>query len=402
MTDLRDQLLEYGRQHRAEQQPVTPDEIRWADRAFTPEGGDMTELMTGRPRVWLALAAAAVVVVLVGLIAWFAGNSPDVIDSTPDPTGETLPAVPVDQEFSIDDAVAITEAYFPLRAGFDAAEVRALFTDDAQFDGDPVDERLSVTELIAVWDEAQGTIFTEMTCEGEPSSMSVICTYGIQSGLAQAVGAPPVPSRLALWFNADGLIYLAEDEPDFSAFAAFNDGFDAWMQANHPQDAEDPGSRWGETIEEARAFGERRVGYAELYAAYLLENGCVYDEPCVAEALNPVVVFDGEACLYQGPTEFVGTTVVRFQFTNFSDAVASLSVWRVPEGTTAADIEDLGLAFQDVPGFDLVNVVFDVFPDNEVVLVAAVEPGHHVLNCFVLNAGGPDLNLPVFFEVVES
>ena len=53
----------------------------------------------------------------------------------------------------------------------------------------------------------------------------------------------------------------------------------AWLSANHPQDAA-AADCCGESgsIEEARADGELRRQYADLWTAYLQDNGCTYTD----------------------------------------------------------------------------------------------------------------------------
>ena len=72
-----------------------------------------------------------------------------------------------------------------------------------------------------------------------------------------------------------------EDFADTYAAPLFpaNDAFNSWMLANHPQDAA-AADCCGEdgSIEEARADGELRCQYTDLWAAYLEENGCTYND----------------------------------------------------------------------------------------------------------------------------
>ena len=56
------------------------------------------------------------------------------------------------------------------------------------------------------------------------------------------------------------------------------DSFEIWLRANHPQDREAAGCCGGDTIEEARANGELRRRYADLWASYLTESGCSWDD----------------------------------------------------------------------------------------------------------------------------
>ena len=98
---------------------------------------------------------------------------------------------------------------------------------------------------------------------------------------------------------------------------------------------------------------------------------------------NPSLVFDGTACQYTGPSEFTDT-VIRFDLVNNSDTQANFSIWSVPDGTTADEIDPQD-EWLDRDDFDMKNVRWGQNgPGWETTLVAALEPGYHMLNCFVL------------------
>ena len=98
-----------------------------------------------------------------------------------------------------------------------------------------------------------------------------------EPALQRVVDAPATPITETITVTADG---IEEIDASFAAplFPA-NDAFNAWMRANHPEDAAaaDCCSEDG-SIEEARADGELRRQYADLWAAYLGENGCTYND----------------------------------------------------------------------------------------------------------------------------
>lgn len=66
------------------------------------------------------------------------------------------------------------------------------------------------------------------------------------------------------------------------------------------------------------------------------------NEPDVA-SVSPTVSFTGAACEYSGSTEFALGDRVTFTFVNASTQVSKFELWKVPDGTTAADISERGV-----------------------------------------------------------
>ncbi|MBT8217190.1 MAG: hypothetical protein HKN74_07560 [Acidimicrobiia bacterium] len=67
------------------------------------------------------------------------------------------------------------------------------------------------------------------------------------------------------------------------------------------------------------------------------------DEPDVA-SLEVTGTFTGDACRLEGPLEFAQGDRVTFTFINdTSDVGWGYEIWSVPEGTTAADIDERGV-----------------------------------------------------------
>ena len=58
----------------------------------------------------------------------------------------------------------------------------------------------------------------------------------------------------------------------------------------------------GDTVEESIARGQLRVFYAELWVAYLGENGCVWNEHCTPSAVRVSARPRCAACSRRGPT----------------------------------------------------------------------------------------------------
>ena len=104
---------------------------------------------------------------------------------------------------------------------------------------------------------------------------------------------------------------------------------------------------------------------------------------------DPIATYDGNECVYEGPTEFDLDSTVSFTVINESDNTAvGFGVWSVPDGSTAAEILEKGI-------FEVVgatSIAADEFyagrlpptgRDHEYELSVTLDtPGQHVLNCF--------------------
>lgn len=65
-------------------------------------------------------------------------------------------------------------------------------------------------------------------------------------------------------------------------------------------------------------------------------------EPDVGN-VSPKVTFTGDACEYEGSTEFALGDRVTFTFVNASTGLGTFELWKVPDGTTAAEISERGV-----------------------------------------------------------
>lgn len=79
---------------------------------------------------------------------------------------------------------------------------------------------------------------------------------------------------------AHGLIAHIDEQADLQGYRLVADLFEAWMEEFHPDDAYSATRCAFFSVEEAQERGELRRHYADLWAAFLEENGCVWDEPC--------------------------------------------------------------------------------------------------------------------------
>lgn len=240
-------------------------------------------------RRWLpytVLAAAAVIIVVVGAIALFDGTEEttevDVVDSpadvvTPEPTDEVPSSdVPGDPSaFTESDALEMVEAYYMALDADDADAIAAAFSPETSFDVDA-----QVTKQVE--SIAQGSVLSDRACnanDGEAGSFVVVCEGDERDYLHRAVDAPATAAVVTYTVTAQGLqrmnVSFPSDSPRFPAGAAFA----FWMKQNHPEDSESASrTLTAESIEEARANGELHRQYADLWAVYLSETGCSYDD----------------------------------------------------------------------------------------------------------------------------
>lgn len=202
--------------------------------------------------------------------------------TTTAPITTTTTGVPA---FSSDDALSVTDAYFEAYNAGDVEAVRGLFALDATVAGSAdLEEFLRDWELISAWDWAQGVVSILGECVADQTDgapITVRCEYTDHQYIAQAVGAPPVPWTMTISFDEDGKISTFREnlgQPDYNTV---NTPFNAWMRANHPEDAGKVGCCGGDTVEESEAFGTLRSEYADKWVAYLDANGCTYqDQGC--------------------------------------------------------------------------------------------------------------------------
>jgi hypothetical protein len=182
-----------------------------------------------------------------------------------------------------EQAVDVVTSYFNAYDDADHAGMRALFAPEPTL-ADAFGQATSVERLIelSAWDDAQGTHFSDLSCSVQRQTLDgaeVVCELADQQFLREAVGAPPVLWTHRAVVGPDLRIGSLREfirQPDYTAV---NSAFRAWVQENHPEVERMIEIGWAD-IEEAMAFGETRRQYAELWAAYLDENGCTWDEPC--------------------------------------------------------------------------------------------------------------------------
>jgi hypothetical protein len=108
---------------------------------------------------------------------------------------------------------------------------------------------------------------------------------------------------------------------------------------------------------------------------------------------DPTATYDGSDCSYDGPSGFELGETVTFTFINESDTSdLGFSVWSVPEGTTADEINELGIfevagggpPVEEAPGFYAALFAPTPLDSTEILTVTLDTPGQHALNCFDL------------------
>jgi hypothetical protein len=108
---------------------------------------------------------------------------------------------------------------------------------------------------------------------------------------------------------------------------------------------------------------------------------------------EPTAAFTGDACLYDGPSEFEVNSTVTFTFTNESDeSGVGFAVLKFPEGATAEEVFNDGI-FNIVPESDALWEFVSAPTVNGTeydLTVTFDETGQHGINCFDISGGGVD------------
>ncbi len=229
---------------------------------------------------WGIIALAAALVVIVGLVVVAGGGDDPVSTTDLADTPTTEPTVMP----SVEAALATIEQWYEAVDAGDAELMSAFYKEMHPDDLSGISMRDSEIRL-AVWKAAQGSMNTDMTCTGEETDRSffvITCTYLNQPRIRELVGAEPEEVTDTITMESEGRIALTSTEyassPD--AYADVHEPFLEWMELEFPDDAAAVDCCGWESIDDARERGELRLHYAQLWAAYLEENGCTYDAPC--------------------------------------------------------------------------------------------------------------------------
>ncbi len=124
-------------------------------------------------------------------------------------------------------------------------------------------------------------------------------------------------------------------------------------------------------------------------AAFAIASLIGSDEPDAIGSSQPRATFDGDGCTYDGPTEFALNSEVTFIVVNATEARnVGFGVWAVPDGTTAAEIQERGIfevvGVTSASADELKGVKFvPTLQDQEYEVPVTLDtPGQHAINCF--------------------
>lgn len=183
---------------------------------------------------------------------------------------------------TVDEALAVKDAYIEAYNAGDADAVLALFEPDPRMSQGTLVRDLVTFERYVAWSIAQGTTVTASDCTANEleDAVRLSCDSTRHQHLAVAVGAPAPQGILTLIVSADGIRRFAEANSP-SDFAVVNVPFDRWLAENHPEDFK---TRIGfgawDSVAEAQQAGVLRGRYADEWAVYLVANGCTYLDAC--------------------------------------------------------------------------------------------------------------------------
>ena len=215
-------------------------------------------------RARVALAAAVVVAVVGSVYA--------VLSRDGEPPIDAATAQSIGDDYITGFNVGDTDAVLGLFAA-DAARSFNFYNGTQQ----PIDgwkQRLA-------WNVAQGTMLEGASCAVaggvEGDTFTVTCVYQTVDAPSQAVGTQGVSTTATLTISSVGISAFDETfgRPDFNEVGG---PFEGWVAVDHPQVAEGIGFGNWTTVESARDNGLLTAEYAELWNAYLTENGCTYKQ----------------------------------------------------------------------------------------------------------------------------
>jgi hypothetical protein len=120
---------------------------------------------------------------------------------------------------------------------------------------------------------------------------------------------------------------------------------------------------------------------------------------------EPVMLFDGERCVYEGPESFTAGSEVTFVLAESAvfepqDGVnVGLAVWMVAPGVTAEEILEEGISRNgsQIPESGPATIGETTFG----VTYELSEPGRYAVNCASRPADGPSIDSAAIFTVTE-
>ncbi len=281
-------------QQEAAPPPSAPDQVITAPQQRTPPGRRRPLLVgVGGVAAVLFVGAAA-----LGIVAVVGDDAPSPVaapTTTAAPVTTQPPPTTVvpSQPFTVDEALAVSDAYFAAYEAGDVDAMLALFAPDARFiNGIAGSMSREDWEKLYVFKVAEGTVLTTRDCTATttgsglstPASESAMeatvrCEYGHHEYLSRAVDGPVVPHRMTMVVTPAGVTRL-QDNPGSPNFTTVGDPFTGWMLAQHPEDLSAVGCCGWDSVEHARQTGLLQVQFVDEWAAYLEANGCTYTDGC--------------------------------------------------------------------------------------------------------------------------
>lgn len=182
---------------------------------------------------WVYGAAAAVVILLLGVFGSLFGNGPDVADN------QTSTSISSQDSAA---ALGVAEAFMEAWVAGDGDAVVGMFSAEATIDG--VETRR--LQPLRDWYRALGSEFQSGGCylrSNLSGPTTVLCDYRYQNKLARALGREPVAGSFELFVDSGRIAYVggAGGEGGIwgkSAFISVYDMFMEWVLINHPDDME--------------------------------------------------------------------------------------------------------------------------------------------------------------------
>ena len=116
--------------------------------------------------------------------------------------------------------------------------------------------------------------------------------------------------------------------------------------------------------------------------------------PTATSTATATATFTGEACAYDGPSEFDADSTVTFTVINETDTETAFAVWKIPEGTTPEEIYDEGISnavptsADDDAGYEIDAVLAPITGEAYDLTVTFLESGQHGINCFPFTGAG--------------
>ncbi len=132
---------------------------------------------------------------------------------------------------------------------------------------------------------------------------------------------------------------------------------------------------------------KRRITPAigSLIAGLLLLTACA--DAAAAEA-TVTVTYSGDACTYAGASTFDAGTELTIEVINASERSFGFSVWKLPDGTTLADLEARGIqALGGDVGENHRGILRPGSVESRELMVVLDESGTWGMDCFTLLPG---------------